>query len=359
MARSGQHGGNVLQMAARVGLDPALVLDFSANINPLGMPARLRAAIPAQLDRLERYPDIDYQQLYAALARHTGCAAEQILAGNGATELIFALTRHLKPRRALLPVPGFAEYRRALQREGCAIIDFPLLESEDFQLTPRLLEALSPDLDCLFLCTPNNPTGQQPGSDLLLQILKRCQQLGIQLIVDESFIDFLPDHRGLQPVQDKYDCLYLLRSLTKFYAIPGLRLGYLLAGDRARLARMKEQQEPWTINALAALAGETVLDDSRYQANTHAWLAREQAYLLAALSALPGIKIWPPAANYLFLRSLDSTLPLQERLLEKGILIRHCANYPGLSSDFYRVAIRTHGENRRLVAALAEVLGHG
>lgn len=357
MAKSGQHGGNVLEMAERHGLDPAALLDFSANINPLGMPASLKTAIVEQLDLAERYPDIDYRQLHRALSRHCGWPVTGILAGNGATELIFALVDLLRPRKALLPIPGFAEYRRALTRYGCAVIDYPLHDSDDFQPTPALLAALTPEIDCLFLCTPNNPTGQQPDSALLHDIVARCQQLDITLVVDESFLDFLPDPTGLIPLLAAHPKLFLLRSLTKFYAIPGLRLGYLLSADTATIQQLRDRREPWTINAFAALAGETVLDDTGYQCATHDWLAAEQRYLFDALRKIPALRIWRPAANYLFMRC--ELTDLQTRLLGHHILIRHCANYPGLDARYYRVAIRDHAANQRLVAALQQELPHG
>ena len=359
MAKSGQHGGNVLQMAEKWGVDPDLMLDFSANINPLGMPDSLKNAIMAQLHLAERYPDIDYQALHASLSRHTNCPPEWILAGNGATELIFSIVRYLKPQKALLPVPGFAEYRRALQREGCEIIHYPLLEEDDFQPTTQILSALTADIDCLFLCTPNNPTGQYPDQALLSAIVAHCQQHDIALIVDESFIDFLPDQPGLTAFLSENPQLYLLRSLTKFFAIPGLRLGYLISADEQAIGSMRNLQEPWTINAFAALAGETVLDDQGYIQKTYQWLDEEQRYLFESLSTFSTLKIWRPAANYIFIRCLDEALNLQDALLAHRILIRHCANYPGLNTHYYRVAIKSHADNQALIAALKQVLPHG
>lgn len=365
MAKSGQHGGNVLQMAEKWGLDPNSILDFSANINPLGMPDSLKNAIINQLHLAECYPDIDYQLLHAALSNHTtqssktNCPPEWILAGNGATELIFAVVHYLKPKKALLPVPGFAEYRRALQREGCEIIQYPLFEEEDFQPNDRIFAALTLDIDCLFLCTPNNPTGQYPSSELLVKIVQYCQANEIALIVDESFIDFLPNHTGLTTLLAEHSKLFLLRSLTKFFAIPGLRLGYLMSSDEQAISTMREEREPWTINAFAALAGETVLDDREYIQQTHRWLHAEQQYLFESLSRFPELKVWKPAANYIFLHCLDETLNLQDELIRRNILIRHCANYPGLTAHHYRVAIKSHDANLKLIEALQQVFEHG
>lgn len=359
MAISSQHGGNILETALTLGVSPHAIIDFSANINPLGMPESLKHAIINQMTVAEKYPDVEYRELHAALARHHDCPDEWVMAGNGETELIFALVNQLHPAKALLLTPGFAEYRRALMRIGCNIVDYALYEEEGFQPDERLLEALTPDLDCLFLCTPNNPTGLLVDKVLLMAIADRCQQMNIALILDEAFLDFVPSESGFIPLLAQYPHLYVLRSLTKFFAIPGLRLGYLVSANAPLVTRMKQQREPWTINAFAALAGEIILDDVDYIATTHRWLAEEQPRMLAELEALPQLKVWPPTANYLFMRCTNSRINLQQALLEHHILIRHCANYPGLSADYYRVAIKSSQANDRLIAALTQILSNG
>ncbi|MBS0054639.1 threonine-phosphate decarboxylase CobD [Yersinia sp. Marseille-Q3913] len=355
-----EHGGNVLEMALKIGTDAENIIDFSANINPLGMPDSLKAAIVAQLARAERYPDVEYRQLHGALARAHHCQPENIIAGNGATELIYAVVQHLQPRSALLLTPGFAEYRRALQRVGCQIHDYPMSEADGYQPDGRLLDLLVQlRPDCLFLATPNNPTGLMPDAALLQAIVRCCHQQQIALIVDEAFIDFLPGTLGLIPQLADFPRLYVLRSLTKFFAIPGLRLGYLLSGDRAAISQMKQQREPWTINAFAALAGEIILDDQDYIQATHQWLAQQQRWLYQQLCSLPALQVWQGAANYIFLRCLKPEIDLQQALLQHHILIRHCANYPGLTRDHYRVAIKSAADNQRLITALQQVFGHG
>lgn len=249
------HGGNIREAAALMGISAAQLLDFSANINPLGMPESLKRAILDNMACAERYPDVEYQQLHLALAEHHQIPASWILAGNGETEAIFTLVQGLKPRQAMIVTPGFAEYRRALQSVDCAVREFLLREADGWQLTGAILDALTPDLDCLFLCTPNNPTGLLPERRLLEMIAERCQSLGIALILDEAFIDFIPDEPGFIPLLGHNPHVWVLRSLTKFYAIPGLRLGYLVNGDARAVARMRERQMPWSINAFAALAG--------------------------------------------------------------------------------------------------------
>ncbi len=359
MAISGQHGGNVLQMANQYGLAPSEIIDFSANINPLGMPGGLKHLIIENLGRLEQYPDIDYHLLHRQLARHHRCSQSHVVAGNGATELIFLWAQYVKPQKALLVEPSFGEYRRALTRAGCQIANYLLKEEEEFRVTKRILTALSPDLDCLFLCTPNNPTGLQPDADLLFEILYRCDVMGIKLFVDESFLDFMPDTKSFSRYLKSHKNLYVLRSLTKFYALPGLRLGYMLSSDSELLQQIREQREPWTINALAALAGEVLFDFITYHQETFEWLNDERAYLLEELSQFNNIQVYPPSANYIFFKHLDEKSALQGELMRLGILIRSCSNYIGLNHQFYRVAIKSRYDNQQLISALNQVLNYG
>lgn len=339
-----------------MGISVDTLLDFSANINPLGMPESLKQAMIENLACAERYPDVEYQQLHQALAAHHGVPASWILAGNGETESIFTLVHGLKPRRAMVVAPGFAEYRRALETIDCQIETYALREEDGWQLTERILSSLTTELDCLFLCTPNNPTGLLPERALLDAIAARCRTLGIALILDEAFIDFIADEPGFIADLKHNPHVWVLRSLTKFYAIPGLRLGYVLNGDERAVARLRKHQMPWSINAFAALAGERVLNDHDYQQATLCWLAREGQRLYQALDEIDGLTVYPGRANYLFLRCERADIDLQYALLQQRVLIRSCANYPGLDGRYFRVAVRSEAENQRLLAALRQVL---
>lgn len=350
------HGGNIREAAALMGISADTLLDFSANINPLGMPESLKQAMIENLACAERYPDVEYQQLHQALAAHHGVPASWILAGNGETESIFTLVHGLKPRRAMVVAPGFAEYRRALETIDCQIETYALREEDGWQLTERILSSLTTELDCLFLCTPNNPTGLLPERALLDAIAARCRTLGIALILDEAFIDFIADEPGFIADLKHNPHVWVLRSLTKFYAIPGLRLGYVLNGDERAVARLRKHQMPWSINAFAALAGGRVLNDHDYQQATLCWLAREGQRLYQALDEIDGLTVYPGRANYLFLRCERADIELQYALLQQRVLIRSCANYPGLDGRYFRVAVRSEAENQRLLAALRQVL---
>lgn len=359
MAKPNQHGGNVLDMALTLGVDEAAIIDFSANINPLGMPASLKQALADNWPLIERYPDPLYRRLHDRLGEHHRCPASWLLAGNGATELIYDLAYWLRGKSVLLPTPGFAEYRLALEDRECRIKDFPLAEENDFRPDQRLLAALRPGIDALFLCTPNNPTGQLMEPPLLHAIARRCRDLAITLVVDEAFMDFVPDGKSMIDSLAEYPNLFVLRSLTKFYAIPGLRLGYMVSSNEQAMSRLRARRPPWTINAFAALAGEVALDDKPYHNASLLWLKEQQAYLFNGLNALPELNVWPPAANFIFFRCQRKGLDLQAALLQKGLLVRSCANYPGLSADYYRVAIKTPAHNRLLLMALRALFAHG
>ena len=247
------HGGDWAGYRAEFGRD---ALDFSANVSPLGLPEGVARAITAALPTADRYPDPLCRELRAKLALHEGVSAEQILCGNGAADLIFRLVWAKKPRRALVTAPTFAEYATALESVGCTVERFFLREQEDFAVTDAFCAAIRPGVDMVFLCQPNNPTGQLTALPLVEQILHRCAACGTLLVVDECFLDFLPDHalhtaKGLLGEGN----LVILKAFTKLYGMAGVRLGYALSADESRLARMQAAGQPWAVSGLAQAAG--------------------------------------------------------------------------------------------------------
>ncbi|WP_340608347.1 threonine-phosphate decarboxylase CobD [Xenorhabdus bharatensis] len=354
-----EHGGNIIGISQQYGLSADAVIDFSANINPLGPPERVKTLIKNSLADIEKYPDVEYRYLHQAIAKAHQCDETKVIAGNGATELIYAIVRYLNPKLALLLTPGFAEYRRALQQIGTKIIDYSLTEETGFQPDLRLLDMLTViKPDCLFIATPNNPTGLMPDNQVIQALVEYCEKNEISLIVDESFIDFLPDNRGLIPQITATKHLYILRSMTKFFAIPGLRLGYLISGNITAIAEMKNRREPWSINAFAAKVGEILFDEHDYIAATYQWLKSQQHYLWSQLSGFPELTVWSPSANFLFFRCEPPKMDLWHALLKHQLLIRHCKNYAGLDNRYYRIAVRSEWENQRLIAAMQQVFAY-
>lgn len=373
------HGGNVYQYSGCV--------DFSANCNPLGTPESVKQAIIQSLEAVSDYPQVGCKRLKRAIAeyeterlelkrecerRDTERTSEaewkntlwksavdkieetQVICGNGAAELIFSLCRAVKPKKALLLAPTFAEYEQALQSVDCEIQYFFLKEEAEFQISEEFLQKLKPELDMVFLCNPNNPTGVLTRKEFLLRVLKRCRTLDILLVVDECFLDFVeqPGNYTLKEQLGEYANLFLLKAFTKRYAMAGVRLGYGLCGNQELLERMEEMVQPWNVSSLAQAAGIAALKEKEYVEKGRQMVFREKAYLIEEMEQL-GLKVYPSAANYIFFRGTET---LFKECVDRKVLIRDCGNYEGLEQGYYRVAVKQHGENEKLVGTLKEIL---
>lgn len=346
------HGGDWAGYQKEYG---GLPLDFSANVSPLGLPAGVRAAAAAALDAADRYPDPLCRALCARLAEYHGLPAAWILCGSGAADLIFRLAAALRPRRALVTAPTFAEYEQALKTTDCIIERFVLREADDFAVTPAILERITPGLDLLFLCEPNNPTGQTTDPALLRAILQKCAANGTRLVVDECFNEFLDDPAAHTLQGALADCpgLLILKAFTKWYAMAGLRLGYALCGDTALLEAMRQSGQPWAVSTPAQAAGMAALDETAYSAALRELIRTQRPALQAGLAAL-GCRVVPGQANYLLFHHPNTALA--PGLRQKGVLVRDCANYAGLGPGWYRCAVRTERENAAFLQAVGEVL---
>lgn len=345
------HGGDWAGFAAEYG---AMPLDFSANVSPLGVPDEVRRAIEQAAAQADRYPDPLCRALRAAIAQKEAVPAEYILCGNGAADLIFRAVLARKPRKALVTAPSFAEYAAALETVDCEIVRYALKEERDFRLEADFLQAITPDMDMVFLCQPNNPTGLTSPRELLLRIAERCRDCGILLVLDECFTDFLdaPEAHSLKGELERFPNLLILKAFTKLYAMAGVRLGYALSADASQLEVLAKAGQPWAVSSLAQAAGIAALREKDYVQRLRRLIGAERPWLLGKLTAL-GLRVIPGEANYLL---FACTRPLTLLLRQRGILIRSCANYPGLDDRWYRVAVRSHEENQRLVEALREVL---
>lgn len=343
------HGGDVYSARQKMKQEP---LDFSANINPMGMPpGAVRAAADA-LQQCTQYPDPLCRELRAALAAYEGIPAEQIVCGNGAADLIFRIVAATHPRRALLLAPTFAEYEQALRAMDCSIAYFPLQESEGFVLPEAFLQQLTPEINLLFLCNPNNPTGRTVSPALLQEIWKRCEEAGILLVVDECFNEFLehPEQNTLKGVLKTGTNSVILKAFTKSFAMPGLRLGYGLCGNGDLAERIFSCGQPWGVSIPAQAAGVAALQEKGYLERMRRLVQTERRWLSENLVRL-GLCVFPSEANYILFRT-ETEIPLRERMEQRGVLIRACGNYRGLDNRYYRIAVRGHGENERLIAAL-------
>ena len=341
------HGGNWRWFQEQYGRLP---LDFSASVSPLGVPDSVCAAVSASLSDCDRYPDPECSELRLAIAERFGLSEGMILCGNGASDLLDRLALAVRPRRALLTAPSYGEYRLALERAGCGILEYNLREEREFQIGADFLEMLDLKPDLVLLCEPNNPTGRTTKRALLDAIANRCDELGILLVLDECFNDFLdePGKHSMLGEAGNHSVM-ILRAFTKFYGMAGLRLGWCVCRDRELLARMGDAGQPWAVSTPAMIAGMAALGDTEYAAALREVIGRERPRQMEALGRC-GCRVIPGEANYLLF--FDPTENLTVKLAEQGILLRDCRDFSGLRRGWYRAAIRTARENERLIEAL-------
>ena len=340
------------------------VIDFSASINPLGPPRSVVEGLTRRLqDLIEAYPDPSCRELKGALSRYTGVAVENILPGNGSTHLIYLLVRALRPGKAIIVEPSFTEYRNALILSGARIDSLLLKEQRGFSLLEGLdglLDLLSRGTDMVFLANPSSPRGELLPLDVVREVACVAEREGIWLVVDEAFIDF---SEGASFAQDAVglERAIVVRSMTKFFSLPGLRLGYVIAHKRV-IEFLSSFIEPWSVNGPAQLAGVLALEDQGFPVRSRRWLGQERGRLFEALSLVDGLTPLPSDTNFLLIR-IDregvGSSRLQERLFSKGIYIRDCSSFYGLDGRFFRIAILGGEENDRLVEALRETLEDG
>lgn len=357
--RHAEHGGGVARAARELGLSESEILDFSASINPLGIPEGVLAAARKALWRAVHYPEIDAGALVQALAAYLGVPTECVLAGNGSTELIYLLPRVLRPRRALVVAPAFSEYRRSLDLAGVPVDYLVLDAGEDFRLDPsRLLEAVRPDTELVILANPANPVGNAVDPRSIARMSQALKGQA-QILVDEAFVDFCPEFSMVQCLQELTN-VYLMRSLTKFYAMPGLRAGYLL-GPPTGIAKLAAAQLPWSLSTPAQAAALACLEEQDYQSRTLELIPALRRDLEEGLRGM-GLKVFPSRVNYLMARIEQGPFrvpALCAQLKKQGILVRDCSNFQGLDDRYLRVAVRGAADNARLLKTLGAELEMG
>jgi L-threonine-O-3-phosphate decarboxylase len=366
------HGGNLRWAAAIAGISEADILDFSASINPLGTPPSAIAAIQSHLGDLQHYPDPQYIALRQAIAKFHQISPDLILTGNGVSELLTWVGRDLgKLAATVLFTPAFADYYRALKAFDAKVEPYPLIGNliENSSKNKNLKQNSKETLDFLIQQTqqvqnsnqkgilinnPHNPTGYLFSKDALLPYLDQFALV----VIDEAFMDFLPpsQQQSLIDLVPFYPNLVILRSLTKFYSLPGLRLGYAIAHPDL-LKQWQQWRDPWSVNSLAVAAGIAILEDRKFQQQTWDWLSLARPQLWDGLNELKGLDPLMGAANYLLVRTDYSGLELQQKLLRSDrILIRDCLSFAELGDHYFRVAVRLKWENSKLINGLSQII---
>lgn len=351
------HGGDLTTAAALYGRDEASFLDFSSNMNPYGPPESAKTALYAAASLLHRYPDPQVRLLRERLALYYDIEPESILIGNGAAECIELALRVLRPKRTLVAHPSFREYEEAVHKVASMPVALPLSEEDDFAVTAGALQRTLPHADAVFLGHPGNPTGQLLAQAALEQLAAWASESAERHVcLDEAFLDFVEGEARISQLRRAAsDRQWLVvRSMTKFFAIPGIRLGFAV-GHPDVIARMKHVQTPWSVNTAAMLIGAAVLEEVDYMARTRRWLAEEGPWLHDQLQAT-GLRVFPSTVNFMLAKLPDglTASTLQRQLGMQGILIRNAGTFDGLDESYIRLAVRLRADNLRLVAAMEE-----
>ncbi|MBI5573560.1 MAG: threonine-phosphate decarboxylase [Elusimicrobia bacterium] len=354
------HGGNITEAIKKYNTEN--ILNFSANINPLGLPKSVKNIITNNIHSIIHYPDSECTDLKDTLKKYLKIGSENLLIGNGSSELIFLIVQALKPKKVLIPIPTFSEYETAVNLTGGKCVFFKAKKTENFEIKIEKIIKFLPKIDLIFLCNPNNPTGFVFSKEELLTLIKNCRRYNVTLVIDEAFIDFVKDADNLTMVKiaAKSSNIIVLRSLTKFFAIPGLRVGYLV-GNKKIIKNISKFQIPWSVNCFGQLVGKEVIKDSSYIKQTREYILKEKEIFFKKLEMVTGLKPYPPSANFILCQLTTNKFnsdKLTDLLGKKGILIRNCSNFRGLNNKFFRVAVRKRDENFLLINELNKTLNY-
>lgn len=342
------HGGNIYGIAEQLGIPEGAVIDFSASVNPLGVPSAVRTKIKNGIGALVHYPDPAAERLTEEISTHYGLPAGRVLCANGSTELIFLIPRALKPKRVLAVHPTFSEYERASGLSGARVRHFRLRKKNDFEIDPDELVCRLKESDMAFICNPGNPTGKTIEKSAMLEIAESAARHKCVLVVDEAFMDFCPENSVLN-ADNPY--LIVLRSLTKFFALPGLRIGFGVFPKRL-ISIIEKYREPWSVNSLAQTAGIAALNDGAYRKRTLMFMRKEKGFMEGQFERL-GIKYYRSDANY-YLLDINEADKIARGLFAKGIVVRECSDFRGLGKRHIRVAVKRRKENTMLIRGLEE-----
>lgn len=346
------HGGNIYKFQREGKRD---ILDYSSNINPLGVPESLKEAIKNNFDVLEKYPDINYVELRESIGKYNGVSREDIVVGNGATEVLFLYMKALAPKRALIVSPTFAEYERALKNIDSEIDYFSLDEIREenknyFDLDIERLKKESVNFDLVVLCNPNNPTGNFLELEKIKDLNEFLEKNGTKLFIDECFIEFIAKWENKTSKLLRNKNIFILRALTKYFALPGIRLGYGISFDKDLIDKINGIREPWTVNAFADLAGKVILDDKEYMEKTDKWIFEERKNFVEKLKEIEEVEVFETYSNFILLKL--KTLTSEEfvkKMLDRGILVRDAKNFKFLNEKYVRIAIKDVEKNRKFI----------
>lgn len=356
------HGSDVELVADYFNVPREKMISFASNVNPMGISPKLRNELAGEIDCISRYPERDYRTLRQAIGRYTGADPAHIAVGNGSTELISGVISGVNARDAVLVSPSYSEYEREVGLHGGHLRYFMLSPEDNFTLdVDKLCRFFTDDTGLLIMCSPNNPTANAADHDTMRHILEETGKRGITVMVDETYIEFSEHMSDIDafPLTSEYNNLVVIRGVSKFFASPGLRLGYAAMGSDKLLKVYESSKDPWTVNSLAAKAGEIMFSDSNYIHAVRAQTSKELKAMRSALTATGKIHVYPTESNFLLCRLHDTDINSTElfsRLASRGMMIRDCSSFDGLDDHYIRIAMMNPDDNRKLADAITEIL---
>jgi threonine-phosphate decarboxylase len=356
------HGSDLELIEKVYGIKKEDIISFSANVNPLGISPKLKTTLAERIDAIMSYPDREYSSLRRKIADYVHTDPENVLVGNGSTELISLFIQIKHPKHALIIGPTYSEYEREVTLGGGITRYYRLEEERSFSLDIKELEKeLASDVDLLVVCNPNNPTSSAITRNDMRRILDICKQKGIFVMVDETYVEFAEDVNKITsaPLTGYYNNIIILRGISKFFAAPGLRLGYAICGNADLLKEMNQRKNPWTINSLAAIAGELMFTDEEYIKATRTLIANERDRICSLLTTCKNLRYYPPTANFVLIKILKEDITsadLFDAAIRKGLMVRDCSTFPFLNNKFIRFCFMQPEQNDALLKVILDKL---
>ena len=357
-----QHGGDLYAIEQKYNIPKSDIIDFSGNINPLGFPSGIKKLLSDNIDLVCIYPDKNYTALKESISIYTGADIENIAVGNGSTELISAFIKSICPKKAIILGPAYSEYENELKKIGSSFDYFPLDEKDDFVLqTKKLLNVLTEDIDFFVACNPNNPTGTVIEASQMDIIAMHCKKNSISIMIDETYIEFCDDINKVCsiPLTKAYDNIFVIRGISKFFAAPGIRLGYGITSNKGFHNLLTYIQDPWSVNILAAFSGEHLFTDKRFIEETCSLISTERIRILNELKTWKNIKTYPSSSNFILVKLLNNRIKSSEifhNLIRKKLLIRDAESFTFLDSSYIRFCILSPQKNQMLIESLKEII---
>ena len=363
------HGSDLEKIAEYYNLSQESIVNFGANVNPLGLSKLARQSLIDHMDIISRYPDREYKSLKRVIANYCSVPIDTIMVGNGSSQLISLLIEQIHPTKTLVLGPTYSEYARELSFSNSESTYYHLNAENDFQLNVQdFIHELKQGYDLLILCNPNNPTSTAVHLQELRQIIDVCNTQNTYVMIDETYVEFCEDPKDVSAVSlvEEFKNFIVLRGVSKFFAAPGIRMGYGITSNRALREQMLYHQTPWSLNSVAAFLGEMMLQDQPYIEETRALISSEKKRITEALQAMPGIKVYPSDANFLLIKLLCDN-PTEglgkcykashvfETCIQQGLMVRDCSSFQCLNGEYIRFCLLSPDDNDRLLDVLSEL----